>query len=215
MNQTAWAVALPRESSLAAGALRLRGDVRVRDAGDGAVWLRGDALSEDLDLELRKLPGARRHTVDPEGHYTEVGHRVPAGTLPADGWVALSAWLAPAPQPAALAGELPPRAAPRLERCDVEQPASALLTTVAAWAAYAATAPAVRLRPLHFAVCDDGRAIVRGSPLPPMPGRRYHEADGVAVPCGFALAPALEPAVLRDVLGLSPGDLALFSDDGS
>src|SRR3954452_1496605 len=65
MTDTAWAVLLPRASALAAGALRLRGDVRVREADDNSfIWLRGEKLTDELDLELRKLPGARRHTLD-------------------------------------------------------------------------------------------------------------------------------------------------------
>ena len=215
MTETAWAVLLPRASALAAGALRLRGDVRVREADDDSVWLRGDKLTEELDLELRKLPGARRHTVDADDRYTEVDHRIPAGTLPDGGWVALSAWLGPAPQPAALAGHLPRRATLRIVRAETEQPASVLLTTIHAWAAYATTAPAVRLRPLRFAVCADGRTVVHGTPLPPMPGRRYTERDGIALPAGFTFSPAVEPAALRDLLALQPGDLAVFAEDGT
>ena len=214
MNQTAWAVLLPRTSVLAAGALRLRGDVRVREADD-ALWLRGDNLTDELDLELRRLPGALRHTVDTDDRYTETDHRIPAGTLPADGWVPLSSWLKPQPQPAALAGTLPRRAPLRVERSETEQPASLLLTTLAAWHTYATTAPAVRLCPLRFAACANGRTIIHGTPLPPVQGRRYAERDGVAVPCGFAIVPRLEPAVLRDVLALKPGDVVLFAEDGS
>jgi hypothetical protein len=214
MTDPAWAVLLPRASALAAGALRLRGDVRVREADD-SVWLRGDRLTEELDLELRKLPGARRHTVDADDRYTEVDHRIPAGSLPDDGWVPLSTWLAPAPQPAALAGELRRRATLRIVRADTEHPASVLLTTIDAWAAYAATAPSVRLRPLRFAVCADGRTVVHGTPLPPMPGRRYAERDGIALPAGFTFSPAVEPAALRDLLASQPGDLALFAEDGT
>jgi hypothetical protein len=215
MADVAWAILLPRASALAAGVLRLRADVRVREADENAIWIRGENLTEELDLELRKLPGARRHTVDAEDLYTEVDHRIPAGTLPAGGWLPLSAWLALAPQPAALAGGLPRRAALRVVRADAEHPASLLLTTIEAWAVYATTAPAVRLRPLRFAVCADGRTIVQGTPLPPVRGRRYYDRSGVALPCGFTFSPAVEPAALRERLGLSDGDLALFGEDGT
>jgi hypothetical protein len=211
----AWAVLLPRASALAAGALRLRGDVRVREEEEELLWLRGEDLGEELDLELRKLPGARRHTVDGDGRFTEVGHRIPAGTLPSNGWKPLSTWLSPGPQPAALAGDVPQRVVLRVERTGVERPASVLLTSVEAWAAYARRAPAARLRPLTFAACADGRTIVRGAPLPPVPGRRYAEREGVAVPCGYAWSPPVEPAVVRQVLRLAAGDLALFAGDGT
>jgi len=192
----------------------LRGDVRACEAGD-ALWLRGDDLSEELDLDLRKLPGARRYTVNADESVTAVGRQLPADDLPRGPWSALSDWLAPKPQPAALAGQVEARLSLRVERAGTEQPATVLLTTAAAFADYAAVAPAVRLRPLRFAAASDGRVILWGTPLPPMPGRRYADRDGVAVPCGLGWSPPLEPAVLRMLLGLAAGDLALFHEDGS
>ena len=211
-----WAVRLPPSSAPAAGALRLRTDVRVAEAGDW-LWLRGDQMDAALDLELRKIPGARRYTVNPDGSVTEVGRRLPAADLPRGGaWPTLSSWLAPRPQPAALAGLTPARAPLRVERGGGERPADVLVTTAAAFAHYAAGAPAARLRRLRFAAASDGRAVIMGEPLPPLPGRRYSSDRGVAVPCGFVLSPRLDAAVLRPLLGLSAdGDLALFHDDGS
>src|SRR5207248_2131641 len=95
------------------------------------------------------------------------------------------------------------------------RPASVLVTALADWVAYATTVPAIRLRPLRFAAAADGRALVRGTPLPPIQGRRYTEAAGLAVPAGFDWSPPVEPAVLRKLLGLGDGDLALFDEDAT
>ena len=212
--KTPWAVQLPAGAARAAGVLRLRSDVRACEAGD-ALWLQGDDFSEELDLELRKLPGAKRYTVNADESVTIVGRQLPADDLPRGPWSALSAWLSPHPQPAALAGQVEARLSLRVERTGIEQPATVLLTTAAAFSDYAAAAPAVRLRPLRFAAASDGRVVLWGTPLPPMPGRRYADREGVAVPCAFAWSPPLEPAVLRALLGLAAGDLALFQEDGS
>ena len=48
-----------------------------------------------------------------------------------------------------------------------------------------------------------------------MPGRRYFDDSGIAVPCGFAVDPPVSAAVLRAVLNLSNGDLALLETDGT
>jgi hypothetical protein len=213
-SKTSWAVLLPRQAALAAGAFRLRTDIEV-NAREQDLWLRGPDLTEDLDRALRKLPGAERFTVSPDRRLTPIGARVPTGTLPAEGWRPLSSWLVPAPQPAALAGELPSSVDLRLVRTDRERPATVLMTTLADWVVYATTAPAVRLRPLRFAAAADGRALVRGTPLPPIQGRRYAEAAGVALPLGYEWAPPVEPAVVRKLLGLEEADLALFDEDGS
>jgi hypothetical protein len=212
---TPWAVRLPLASSSAAAALRLRAGITAAEHEEW-LWLRGDDLDEELDLELRKLPGAIRYVTGPADTVTELGRRLPGGELPADvRWSPLSAWAEVKPQPAALGGEPPRRASLRLERVDTEQPANILVTTVEAFADYATAAPLVRLRPLRVAASSDGRAILRGDPLPPLPGRRYAERDGLAAPCGFGFSPALESAVLRRLLDLTPDDLALFHEDGS
>ena len=210
---TPWAVRLPRMSVRAAGALRLTTGVRVAEAVD-ALWLRGDDLTETLDLELRKLPGALRYAINSDERVTEFGRRLPSGELPPGPWVPLSAWLELRPQPAALAGVVEGRVTLRVERSEVEQPATVLETTVAAFADWATAAAAARLRPLRLAASADGRALLWGTPLPPIPGRRFYDRDGVAAPCGFALAPALEPTVIRALLKLSRSDLVLFQEDG-
>jgi hypothetical protein len=182
---------------------------------DNGVWLRGERLAEDLELELRKLPGARRFSVGERGVLTPEGARIPRGMLPDAQWQPLSEWLTPAPQPPALAGRTDRRVALRLVRADHEEPATVLVTTLAEWAVYACDAPLVRLRRLRFATAADGRTAVRGDPLPPLPGPRYVERGGVAVPCGFRLMPEVDPLNLRSLLGTAADDLALFHEDGS
>ena len=39
-------------------------------------------------------------------------------------------------------------------------------------------------------------------------------ADGVAVPAGWNWRPAVEPAIVRNLLGLAAGDIALWHEDG-
>jgi hypothetical protein len=209
-----WAVRLPRESAHAAAALRLRSGVLAAGVDD-AVWLRGDRLANGLELELRKLPGGERFDLAPDGTLTPRGARIPTGTLPAGAtWQPLATFVTVTPQPAALAGQLSRRAALRLVRANVEQPASVLETTLPEWTNYATAAPLVRLRPLRFAAAADGRVVVRGAPLPPLSGRRYVEHEGVAVPAGFVLEPALDATSIRALLGIDADALALFDEDG-
>jgi hypothetical protein len=210
----AWAVRITSDKALAAGALRLRPRVLVC-ASDDALWLRGGRLTEELELELRKLPGAQRFAVGEGGVLTPQGARIPRGRLPDAEWQPLSGWLTPAPQPPAFAGRADRRVALRLVRADHEQPATVLVTTLSEWSAYASKAPLVRLRRLRFAAAADGRVAVRGDPLPPVPGRRYVEHEGVAVPSGFKLSPEVDAATVRKLLGTEAEDLALFDEDGS
>ncbi|HWE97184.1 MAG TPA: hypothetical protein VG269_24705 [Tepidisphaeraceae bacterium] len=209
-----WAVRLPLDKAPVAASLRTWPGVLACET-DSCLWLRGSHLTDELTLELRKLPGAERYTLLDDDSVTPIGARVPSGKLPDTGWQPLAAWIAPAPQPAALSGKLDRRAAMRLVRVGGEERASVLVTNMTAWAEYARSAPQVRLGPLRFAVAADGRALVRGIPLPSIAGTRYVEAEGIAIPCGFRPSPPIDPSVLRTRLGISPTDLALFHEDGS
>jgi len=208
-----WAVRLPRGST-AAAAVRLLPGVVACDAADG-LWLRGDRSSPSTDLALRMTPGAERFAVGDGGALTIPGRRVPVGTLPTGDWRPAAERFRPTLPRAALAGRLTGAVQLRLARSDRPRPANVLVLPLAAWAAWAVGAPQVRLRPLSFAGSADGRVVVRGSPLPPLPGTPYAERDGVAAPAGYEWAPAVDPATVRAVLGTAENDLALLTTDNT
>lgn len=209
-----WAARVPAASLLHPGALRLRADVTVCDEGD-SVWLRGEFADADLDIALRGLPGAQRHRVDDQGRVVPTGKRVPACTLPRAGWQPLPQWLAVALPMSSLPGRLRERIALRLRAGGVETEANLLLTTLAMFAPWATVAANVRVQRLAFAVDASGRALVRGTPLPPLPGRLYVEHHGVALPCGCEFEPRLPAAIVARVLRLEGDEVALFAADGS
>lgn len=179
------------------------------------VWLRGETLDPDLDRRLRATGGAR-FVVDPDGALRAPGRRLPAGRLPRGPWRPLAALLAPT-APAASAPAPAARAGLRLVRggsAPADEP-GALLVATATLVAWALGAPQVRLAPLEVAArADAGEALVRGRPLPPLPGTRLVVRDGVAVPAGLTLAPALDPPALEALLDLAPGDLGVLAGEG-
>lgn len=209
-----WAVCLALSDAPAAGRLRLRPGVEVYCEGQ-TLWLRGGEGDETLTRELSKLPASQRYFVSTDGRLTRVGACVPKGTLPVGPWTPLAEWLVPQPQTAALAGTLTRRVALRLVRATQAREPNLLRTTIEEWKQYADAAPQVRLERLRFALAADGRALVWGQPLPPLPGTRYVEDGGLAAPCGFAWHPPVGAAALREALGMSPEDLTLLEPDGT
>jgi hypothetical protein len=209
-----WAVRLPIDSARAAAGVRLEPQIEVLETSD-AIWLRGDSADERLNRLLWQLPGARRFDVLPGGELRPLGSRLPSGQLPTGAWARLKTWAQIELPTAAFAAVASTRAPLTLVRCPGEGEANVLLTTLSAWAAYGDTAPQVRLARLRFAVSAEGAVVVHGQPLPPLPGERYCERSGVAVPCGWGWSPAVEPELLRDAWKLRPHDLALVSTDGT
>jgi hypothetical protein len=92
---------------------------------------------------------------------------------------------------------------------DVREPAL-LETSLALLTEYVARAPQWRIERWSFAATAGGRALVRGLPLPPLPGTRWLSQEGICVPAGSAWSPAIEPAILRRLLSLETGEIALL-----
>jgi hypothetical protein len=208
-----WVGCVDASESDALAALRLRPGLEVAPLAN-TLWLRGPSIDEDLDLALRKIPSLRRFALQADGQLIADGARVPEGYLPALRWQLLRDWL-PLALPASLGGgAVTNRVAVRLVRSVAELPANALLTGIRVWHDWAEQAPAIRLRPLRFAAAGDGRVWVEGTPLPALPGARFHRSDGVAIPCGWKVEPHFGTAVLRRWLALAEDDTAFAQPDG-
>ena len=224
MNTPGWAIRLDRRDVAAAGRLRQVAGVEVCEQAD-AVWFCGPQAGEELQWQLAAVAGARRFSVLPDGQLLPCGARVPQGRLPQGPWTALVRWMGCVLPPARLAGRSETLLSPALVRTDRVAEASLLLTRFDLWAAYALEAPQVRLDRWRFAVAADGRVVVHEQALsrpvanlsyglPPLPGDRWVEQEGIAVPAGWTWTPAVAAALLREVFGLAAGDVALWHVDG-
>jgi hypothetical protein len=209
-----WVLTLPVTQLAALGELRLRPGLEIALVG-GTLWLRGGALDQTLYEALRQLPGFTGWRVHDGRRLCRWDRKVPEAVLPQLPWKALSEMLQVAIHPGVAVGLLTERATLRLTRSAEERPASVLLTSWEDWTHWAITAPEVRLARLRFAVETRGRAVVWGSPLPPLPGFFFAEEKGIGIPCGWACEPAMPAPALRAWLGLAQGDLALLDPCGS
>jgi hypothetical protein len=200
-------------SAAAAARLRLEPGLEVH-VGDGGLWLRGPSAGERLCRELAALPADARFHVDAQGDCRRPGQRIPVARLPAGPWLPIRSWGAPALPGTALPGRPPAAVVLQVVRGGAEQPANAQWTTLARLGAFAGRAADVRLRALRMAVGADGRVLVHGVPLLPLPGPALVERDGIALPAGCRFEPELEPAVVAQRLGLLAGDVAAFDERG-
>jgi hypothetical protein len=217
-----WAMLLAASDAASLGPLRRERGLEACLV-DGQLWLRGSTVDDALALRLRQLPALERYTVcEPERvsvrstpALVAEGTIVPRGYLPEGKWLPLDCWLPltrPAPQSvtASSALDVIPFA---LVRDDVLREPNLLITSLATWSDYAARAPLVRLQRWSFAANDRDEALIRGLPLPPLPGRQLVEREGVAVEAGWTWSPAVDAAVLRRKLRATANDLLLLQSD--
>lgn len=206
-----YAVRLPIAKGRELGRLRTSSGLDVQEDGEW-IWVRACDPDESLLKLLRSLPGTHFRVWE-DKQLCEIGARVPHGFAPGGEWNALSRWMAVELPPSALSGEVRDRVAFRLVPGAKMREPNLLLTSLSAWSAYGIAAPQVRLDRWHFAVSEAGEALVRGVPLPPLPGLRLIEEQGVAVPCGRCWSPAVDADVVASHFGLSAGDVLLWLDD--
>jgi hypothetical protein len=90
-----------------------------------------------------------------------------------------------------------------------------LLTSLETFKQHVLTAAQVRLGRLQFAADGQGNLLVRGKPLPPLPGQRYVLHQGVAVRAGFTWEPMVGAEVLARAFGVSGDSIVLWQEDDS
>lgn len=209
-----WALRLAQADIGALGKLRCRQGLEVCEQA-GELWLRGydEEAAGKLERLFRTLPG-RRYQILPDQQLLAAGALVPQGHAPQEGWTPIDAWLTPQLPPAGFAASVAGRAALQLVRSHAMQPANLLWTSPQTWRAYAALAPQARLDRLAFAMNPGGDVLIRGTPIPAILGERWVETSGVCVPAGWRWEPALDPLVVRELLGLEAEDLALLHPAG-
>lgn len=212
LTHTAWVARVPLEQGNAVA--MLRGEPGLVACDDGQhCWIRPAVtttpLKEELSRRLRLVTGAEVLHVGPEGTVIPWGKRVPTAHLPAGPWTPLTELFTPQIPVARMAARSPVPAPLTFVPCEEIVAPSVLRLSLAAWREYVVTAPNVRLSRWEFAANPHGEVLVRGTPLPSLPGQHYWEADGLLVPCGWRWSPALSADIVRTVLRLDPGMFAI------
>ena len=205
---------IPGNRAASLGMLRHHDEIDVATERD-RIWVRVMRLHEDVERSLRNLPCAEHFDVSADGQLFPVGKRVPVGRLSILEWKSIASFARPSLPRPSLAGRRSAACGLTLRRSSIVQCPNVLVTDLSALVGYGCAAAEVRLNRWRFAVCADQRALVWGDPLPSLPGERYVERDGVAVPAGWQITPALESGVLAQVIGVGPGELVLFRPDAA
>lgn len=193
----------------------LRKDSAVKVAQDvnypNWLWLRG----EEINSRVLALPFEQFYQFDESGKkLVPLGAILPVRFVPELEWKTLSSTLIPEKLPSKLPistiSEVP------ITRVSASEMLSANLIRVSAedWCDFANSAADIRLKSLSFAASIEGAVIVRGSPLPSMPGERLVELNGIAANLAYTWSPAIATDILRKHLSLAGKDLAILLPNG-
>jgi hypothetical protein len=225
-----WVIQLVLKDAASLAPLRLTRGIEVAEK-EPFIWVRG-ANDEKLERLVRALPAVARYEVISGNRLRNLESRIPSETLPALNWQPVNTWLRVQMPLTPTKLVLPmeerendgdavaarPGLRPvsiRIVRSVEERAIELLVTTVEQWREFALNAPEIRLRELRFAVDEAGNVVVRGKPLPPLPGRQFALQGSIAVQAGYAWEPGVSADVLARRLGLSADGLALFHEDGT
>ena len=189
-----------------------------------ALWLRGEIDEAEIAPQLATIPGARRFDVLADKQLRPLGRLVPEGHLPEGHWQPLATWLqVEFPPLSSVVSSTPPLEPVRLSLArsgEIREPAL-LEVSLEILADYIETAPQWRIQRWQLALPRDNTAaqnrtvLVRGLPLPPLPGQIWTEQEGICVPAGYAWEPAVNAAVVRQLLGLDLQELGLLDPQGT
>ncbi len=204
-----------RDQSGAISRLRGLSGVEVAESSDG-FWLKGQTEEGKLPQELVGVFSVESevYRLLDDGRLAELESRVPILRLPQLEWESLSAVSQPVLEKLALPGTIPqttplsliPASAQTVEPNVLRVSLDVLLDWVV-------QSPEIRLEPLRFACGYDGSVVVRGTPIPSLPGARLFEDNGVAVPLGRAWDPPVPATVLAQTMKLAPGDLGILREE--
>jgi hypothetical protein len=210
----AWAIRLAKADAAAAVALRQTRGVEVAETDD-SLWLRGQEANEKLECSLKCLPAIERFERLGDDRLRPLESRIAALRFPPLQWQAIEEWSSVQLPVAALPGAAPWPCFLRLARTGKEEKANLLCTRFDAWASFVLNSSTLRLAGLRHAISASRQVIVWGTPLPPVPGRRYVEQEGIAIPAGFCWSPLVSREVLQQVLRVAEDSLVIWHEDGS
>jgi hypothetical protein len=205
---------LSQTDKTALGSVRCLSGLQAAEE-EGFIWVRGIPAQEQIDVLIRQLPALHTYVLDEENYLFPPGGLTPVGKLKPLKWELLSSYITVELPVSALPGKVNQQHPIRLVPLGQSQAGNALLTDLATWKAYGEEAPLVRLQQTRFAVSQNNKVLIVGSPLPALPGKEYVLHDTLLLPCGYAFDPPEIGNLVIARLDPSKEALLLFDIDGS
>jgi hypothetical protein len=207
-------IVLSQADKAALGSVRCLPGLQAAE-DEGFIWVRGINALGNIDLRIRQLPGLHTYTLDAYNNLFPPGGLTPVAKLKPLKWVPVAEYITVKLPVSALPGKVSLQHIIKLIPSGRSQEGNVLLTDLATWKTYAETAPLVRLQQTRFAVSENNKVIIMGTPLPALPGKEYVLQDTLLLPCGFEFDPPAISELVIARLDPSKESLLLFDTDGT
>ncbi|MHA3773097.1 hypothetical protein ACXR0O_16315 [Verrucomicrobiota bacterium sgz303538] len=198
------------------GPLRLIRGLEATRTED-TIWVRGPRLKRADEEAVRRVPWEARYELLDGGRLRLVDRLLPEGALPGGSWTTLSEFLRVRLPSQSSPGATPRGVAIELRSATIPREPNIIEATRQDWLTYVETAPEFRLQRLVFAVDERNpeSVLIRGVPLPPLPGAHFVEAERVAIPAGYQWWPAVTAGSIRRSLACGENELVILRLDGT
>ncbi len=204
---------IAKEDEVVLGSIRAIPNLRAL-RGEKGIWLRGIPMKK-ADARIAGLPCIGKFITNESGLLFPEGNLTPQGKLPKGDWLELYKFIQVEIPASALPGEGMTKGEFKLTASESDKSANALLLDWDLFSAYAETAPSIRMERWKYIAGKDGKVLVSGLPLPPLPGKAYVLEDGLAVPSGYELDyPFLKKGIAKK-LSEAGKFVVLFEPDGN
>lgn len=207
-------IVLSQADKAALGSVRCLPGLQAAE-DEGFIWVRGISALGNIDLRIRQLPGLHTYTLDADNNLFPFGGLTPVAKLKPLKWVPVAEYITVKLPVSALPGKVSQQHVIKLVPSGRSQEGNVLLTDLATWKIYAETAPLVRLQQTRFAVSENNKVLIMGTPLPALPGKEYVLQETLLLPCGFEFDPPAISELVIARLDPSKESLLLFDRDGT
>jgi hypothetical protein len=207
-------IVLSQADKAALGSVRCLPGLQAAE-DEGFIWVRGINALDNIDLRIRQLPGLHTYMLDADDNLFPFGGLTPVAKLKPLKWVSAAEYITVRLPVSALPGKVSQQHVIKLIPSGRSQEGNVLLTDLTIWKTYAERAPLVRLQQTRFAVSENNKVLIMGTPLPALPGKEYVLQDTLLLPCGFEFDPPAISELVITRLDPAKESLLMFDTDGT
>lgn len=161
-------------------------------------WLRIEKPQDEFPLAVKQIPAKAKYRLEDDLLFPLEGY-TPIGKLPQMEWQPIASFMTVELPTAALPGNIEKQIPVKLIRTEEPKDTPFMLMSWENWRNYALQASNIRLQTLSFAVSVKQDVIVKGLPLPPMPGLLFWQNQQILLPAGWNF----EHTILAEIFSIN------------